>query len=368
MLCMVGDTTQQLFTPSLSRRFFSESFSLVMRVNVCYCMRKSMMRLFAFLGVSMLTCLSNSMPSKAAQPAVRFKFREPQPVVYHVEDERISPDQKRTGVEWLRARPDGSTNYVELGSRVVLQLEAASDLKTVLQQSPLRLARTIAGNVFILQAGDAWAAVTEAQRLSAVPGVLASYPVARRAGSLHGAYSYTPADPYFYFQWYLERRDTNGLNTGMDLNVRAAWPYTRGEGVTLAVADVGVELTHPELAPRAIGAPHYNFNDQSTNAMPAGGTANWAHGTEVAGLAVAEANNGVGMAGVAPQAQLASWVIYTTNLLLVGDEQLMDMYQFRSDIVSVQNHSWGKPGLTQLGPTLLEQIGISNAVTYGRNG
>ena len=75
---------------------------------------------------------------------------------------------------------------------------------------------------------------------AALPEVLASYPVTRRSAALHGAYSYAPNDPYYYVQWYLERRDTNGAATGMDLNVRAAWPSTRGAGITLAVADLGV--------------------------------------------------------------------------------------------------------------------------------
>src|SRR5205814_3011389 len=47
---------------------------------------------------------------------------------------------------------------------------------------------------------------------------------------------------------------------------------------------------------------------------------------------------------------------------------LMDMYQFASNVVSVQNHSWGHSREVQEAPTLLEQIGISNAVTFGRSG
>jgi subtilisin-like proprotein convertase family protein len=74
------------------------------------------------------------------------------------------------------------------------------------------------------------------------------------------------------------------------------------------------------------------------------------------------------MIGAAPGAQLASWVIFNTNLMLVSDERLMDMYQFASNVVSVQNHSWGHQLQTQEAPTLLEQIGISNAVTFGRDG
>ena len=138
--------------------------------------------------------------------------------------------------------------------------------------------------------------------------------------------------------------------------------------MTIAVADIGVELNHVELVQRAAGAPHFNFTGQTTSVGPASRSAAWAHATEVAGLAVAEANNGQGMAGVAPKANLASWVIFTTNQLLATDEQLMDMYQYASNTVAVQNHSWGNAGLTLDGPSLLEQIGISNALTRGRYG
>jgi len=43
----------------------------------------------------------------------------------------------------------------------------------------------------------------------------------------------------------LENRDANGTLLGVDLNLRAAWPVTRGAGTVIAVADDGVELTHP---------------------------------------------------------------------------------------------------------------------------
>src|SRR5439155_296439 len=91
----------------------------------------------------------------------------------------------------------------------------------------------------------------------------AVYHLGERAAALHGPYAPQPDDQYFTEQWYLEQRNTNGAVTGPDLNVRAAWPYTRGEGVVVAVADLGVELVHPDLAPRVAGALNHNFNDSS---------------------------------------------------------------------------------------------------------
>ena len=60
-------------------------------------------------------------------------------------------------------------------------------------------------------------------------------------------------------------------------------------------------MDHPELAPRLSGAPHFNFDNQTTNAAPTGGDLSdpnrsiWAHGTSVAGL-IAGAGDFQGMA------------------------------------------------------------------------
>ncbi len=270
--------------------------------------------------------------------------------------------------EWLKVFVGSSTNTMELGNRIAIQLKSGADLKKLTAGRASKLARTVAPDVFILQAPDAVTAMLEAEAFAKFPEVLASYPVMRRRASLDGAFARIPNDPYFYTQWNMGARNPDGTVGGPDLNIRAAWPFTRGEGITVAVADIGVELNHLELVQRGTGAPHFNFLEQSTNGRPGGDSVTCAHGTEVAGLIVAEANNGKGIVGVAPKANLASWVIFTTNELLVSDEQLMDMFQFASNSVAVQNHSWGNPGVRLDGPSLLEQIGISNALTHGRFG
>jgi subtilisin family serine protease len=65
--------------------------------------------------------------------------------------------------------------------------------------------------------------------------------------------------------------------------------------VRIAEVDTGVELDHPDLAGQI--AESRNFVD----ALPAPGET---HGTAVAGIIVARADNGVGIAGVAPDASL----------------------------------------------------------------
>ncbi|MBU6401090.1 MAG: S8 family serine peptidase, partial [Verrucomicrobia bacterium] len=143
-------------------------------------------------------------------------------------------------------------------------------------------------------------------------------------------------------------------------------PWARGDGVVIAVADDGVEVTHPDLAPRLRGDLQYNFTTGETNGLHPSNLQ--VHGTAVAGLALAEGNNHRGVIGVAYRAQLASWVIWDANNNLVSDEALAQMFEYQSNVVSIQNHSWGNIDVTQLDAGLLEQIAISNAVLQGRGG
>jgi len=297
-----------------------------------------------------------------------YHFREPRPIEYVVQ-----PDAGfrllATGTNsWVRAtRRGGLTNQLEFGSRIVLQLAAESRVEAMIAGRPLRVARVVTSNVFILQAPDAWTALAEAQRLADRSGVLTSHPIARRPWRRHAPYAAKPNDPYFPSQWHLENRDAgSGQRLGVDLNVRAAWPFTRGEGVIIAICDDGVDLGHPDLTNQADPALHYNFwSGLADGNHP---TSLQMHGTAVAGLAIAQGDNHIGVSGVAPGARFESSVIFLPDDSIVSDESLMDMFEYSSNVVSVQNHSWGNATVGQLGPSLIEQIAISNAVAFGRGG
>jgi subtilisin-like proprotein convertase family protein len=325
---------------------------------------------FIMVGVCTGATLCGFAQAPTAAFPTRYHFREPRDSYYGVETDRIpAPDTRR---EWVQAWPENGSAYsVEFGSRIGLQLKPGADVRELLRERPLTLSRVVGPQLFILQAPDAMTALIEAQRLAAKAEVLLSCPIQRRSQiQLHGHYSSKPNDPFFYDQWSLENRDANGASLGVDLNLRAAWPVTRGAGSVIAVADDGVDLTHPEFVHRATNDLHYYFDglNGSTNALPADSNDN--HSTEVAGLALAEGNNHRGMIGVAPQALLANWKIFLGWNAVASDEQMMDMFQYRSNVVSVENHSWGKAqdDPSQLAPTPLESIGISNALTFGRGG
>ncbi|MCP5523565.1 MAG: S8 family serine peptidase [Verrucomicrobiales bacterium] len=311
----------------------------------------------------------------SARAGVTFTFREPLSRTYEVETPAVGlssasaagPAGESSGPAWLQAVPVGGGQPVQFGSRVVLRTGLGTDLERLLTGSALQRSRQVAADVFILEAPDALVAATEAGRLAEVPGVEAIHPVRRRVVGLHGAYAPRPDDSRFTQAWHLDNRDpVSGAATGEDLNVRAAWPVATGEGILVAVADTGFEITHADLADNARNSYHYNFHSGVHDGRPT--TNSKVHGTAVAGLIGAVANNSLGATGVAPGVELASWVVFDSLDYYLDEEESMDMFQYGLEAVDVQNHSWGNVGVEQLPLGVLEDLGIEAAVTEGRGG
>jgi serine protease len=103
-----------------------------------------------------------------------------------------------------------------------------------------------------------------------------------------------------------------GQQWGLD-QVRAepAWRTSTGAGAVVAVVDTGVDFAHPDL--RANLLQGATFTGCAKGAAPCGNGDfrgpdgnNDAdeHGTHVAGIVAADADNGIGVAGVAPDAKI----------------------------------------------------------------
>ncbi|MGX5654283.1 S8 family serine peptidase [Geodermatophilus nigrescens] len=75
--------------------------------------------------------------------------------------------------------------------------------------------------------------------------------------------------------------------------VREVWSRTRGAGQVVAVLDTGVDASHPDLAGALVAG---------TDTV--GGSGDPWHGTGVAGVVAARADNGEGSAGMAPEARV----------------------------------------------------------------
>jgi subtilisin family serine protease len=101
-----------------------------------------------------------------------------------------------------------------------------------------------------------------------------------------GALTATPNDPLFPQQWGMRM-----------IGAPQAWAAGTGRGVTIAVVDTGVDLHHPDLAGRIVGGANFINSGQPPQD-------DYGHGTHVAGIAAADADNGVGVVGVAPGASI----------------------------------------------------------------
>ena len=125
------------------------------------------------------------------------------------------------------------------------------------------------------------------------------------------------ADPLFPEQWHLSNTGQTAFSrtagvAGADLRMNDAIDNGRnGRGVRLAVVDSGLEICHPDLAANVEPGRSYNFAyDQAAGALPTDPfnmDLMGDHGTSVAGVAAAAANNGAGGRGVAPQVLLRAF-------------------------------------------------------------
>lgn len=132
-----------------------------------------------------------------------------------------------------------------------------------------------------------------------------------------------PNDPRIDEQWALRNvgQIVNGRSGEGDADIDApsAWTVTKGAGVTVAIVDTGVAYEHPELAPNIWKnrdeVPGNGFDDDGNGFVD--DVRGWdfvendatprdlnGHGTHVAGIAGAEANNSLSIAGVSHDAEI----------------------------------------------------------------
>jgi subtilisin family serine protease len=79
-----------------------------------------------------------------------------------------------------------------------------------------------------------------------------------------------------------------------------AWATSTGAGVTIGIVDSGIDAGHPDLADQIVGQADCVDGPCRDGSAPDG----LGHGTAVSGVAAASTGNGVGIAGVAPDAKL----------------------------------------------------------------
>ena len=138
-------------------------------------------------------------------------------------------------------------------------------------------------------------------------------------------------DPLFSYQWYLQ--DKTGIN------IDDLWSRYLGDGVRVAIVDVGVEGDHRDLKGSIDFDHSYRFSDNSNDPSPTNyeiddPNIDEAHGTAAAGL-IAATHNGVGMMGIAPNADLAVINVFSEP----SDYSFKEAVKF--DDIDIFSNSWG---------------------------
>lgn len=174
----------------------------------------------------------------------------------------------------------------------------------------------------------------------------------------------SPQDNELYsLQWHLEnvgQRQAQFPDTviaGSDIDAPCAWQTTTGDpSVIVAVIDTGHAAGHPDFAsPGKIVAP-LDTTGASANAEPPAGENGGAHGTAVAGLAVADSVGTVGVTGVCPECRLMPIRIFDA-LGFGSDTAVVDAFDHAlTNGASVANNSWGY-GSELVPRPVLEAIG-----------
>ncbi|MDR0221719.1 MAG: S8 family serine peptidase, partial [Lachnospiraceae bacterium] len=162
-------------------------------------------------------------------------------------------------------------------------------------------------------------------------------------------------------QWHLQRigitNDTDAANH--------PWKVSTGKGVTVAVIDSGIARNHPDLKANISAA-------LSTCSFAINGTAdNNGHGTHVAGIIAAVANNGKGVASVAPGAKIVS--IKALDYYWNDEEQAAEHGGTSADIARAVNTAVSRKvhvinmslGGYYAAPDPVYQKAVENAVAKG---
>ena len=190
----------------------------------------------------------------------------------------------------------------------------------------------------------------------------------------------TGPDPLLSRQWHLRNTGQLGGQPGQDL--RLSGLAEDGGGVLVAVIDGSISLNHPDLASRFVSRGHFSYRTGGTDTSPppaepnaptdtSPGGVDDAHGTAVAGIIAAAANNSEGGQGVAPGASLIAFdaIVEPSNTNI--SDALSRAINAGSAVV---NNSWGPVEPAGGGSRSFERApeiwraAVDRAITTGRNG
>jgi subtilisin family serine protease len=161
-------------------------------------------------------------------------------------------------------------------------------------------------------------------------------------------------DPLFAQQWALAQ-----------IGASSAWVHSTGAGVIIGLVDTGVDLQQQDLQGQILASTNCIGANANPAACSGSGQDDNGHGTHVSGIMVAKKDNGLGIAGVAPDAKLVvAKALDATGAGADADVEAGIMWVVQHG-AKVVNLSLGDGGTLPLG--LASTGGISAALTAGIN-
>jgi len=202
----------------------------------------------------------------------------------------------------------------------------------------------------------------------------------------HFSPTVTSDDPRFNRQWNLENvggsQQYNGT-PGADMKVTEAWQITMGSpDIKVGILDSGVDTLHEDLMDNLLaGYDACQDSVSNTHGYPTPNFDEDGHGTCCAGIACAKADNGLGIAGIAPNCKIVPVRIFYYITVGVGGDPIPwstseffvngISWQWQVADVDVSSNSWGvTDNFLALfpGQDSIVNIAINEAVNNGRNG
>ncbi len=161
-------------------------------------------------------------------------------------------------------------------------------------------------------------------------------------------------------QWGLLNTEDTANDISIDVNVAPAWEISEGEGVTVAVIDSGIDITHQglvnsiwtnsgEIAGNGIDddgnglvddVNGWDFLNDTNVVHNANNSDDELHGTHVSGIIAAQNINGGGTIGVAPLSKVMPVKVFENGTAYTSD--VIEAIQYAESMgAKVANCSWG---------------------------
>lgn len=199
---------------------------------------------------------------------------------------------------------------------------------------------------------------------------------------MHSVSDCSVNDPRYNRQWAL-KNDGSGVQgngtPGADMDIEAAWQITTGSSdINIVIVDSGVDTLHPEFEGKLL--PGYDAMGDSTNGYPTPNYDNDGHGTCCAGIAAANTNNDMGVAGVCQDCKIIPIRVFNyEDLFGTGDVQPWSETEFflnamgwqNTHDIDVSSNSWAVPDIllaVNPGSDTLVNAVIDEIVDNGRGG